>query len=219
MRREQYQTNRNYTKLILWRTAQNKNTVKLRVIKCEYECAREIISFNRHRSFFQSANGTKTLTHSQSAKMMKTKTNQIHHHFEMVSRESLAYALITTLITTLCVSVLCLSMNWIDSLWVIAWSQTNGKILFAMLYCQETFFSSQSKQKFLKMFGIINCRFTVLIKKNAACSLPLTTNCYRFVDVYFWALAIPIILNSAASASVSVFMVCRRDVQCLLFGP
>lgn len=145
--------------------------MKLRVIKYEYECAREIISFNRHRSFSQPANDTKTLTHN--AKMMKTKPNKfiitlrwfcmIHSHI---------CALITTLITTLCVSVsvLCLSMNLnqlnvSDCLKPNKWENSYFSLTLQFYNCQKTFFSSQSKQIFFKMFSIINCRITILIAR------------------------------------------------------
>lgn len=59
---------------------------------------RKIISFNRHRSL--SINEWHEETPSQSQKEQK-KTKQIHHHFEMVLRESFSHELITILITAL----------------------------------------------------------------------------------------------------------------------
>lgn len=141
---------------------------------------REIISFNRHRSLSINEQLKETLSQSQKE---EKKTKQIHHHFEMVLRESFSYELITILITTLYFRAL--SLNEFNQLYVNNCLKPNKQTIGAKKLDRETtatnlqsqktvFLFNRKKKIFKKMLGvIINRRFTVLMKKNAASSLSL----------------------------------------------
>lgn len=137
----------------------------MRAIKCEYECAREIISFNRHNDRFLTINEWHEETLAQTkAKLKKIKPDKFIitsrwfgvNHSRICNNHNINH-------DTVCISVLSLS-QWTESTaceWLLEAKQI-GEINLCLLHTlqiytvRKLFFLHSIKTKIFEIFGIIN---------------------------------------------------------------